>query len=133
MADDDLCSGGRVFPGAAAYEDGSDYALIRALAERHHKACTCPTFADNDRRLNRLVHTLETKNIRGVVFHVLKGCHPFDMDAGILEERLKEKNVRFLKIETDYVREDEQNIVTRLEAFSRTLQQREESDVEYRR
>lgn len=118
---DDLCTMGRVFPGAAAWEDPSEYALLRALGERHHKACTCPTFADNGRRLNALVQSLEHKGIQGVVFHVLKGCHPFDMEAGLLEQALKDKGFRFLKIETDYVKEDEQNIVTRLEAFSRTL------------
>ncbi|WP_022668604.1 2-hydroxyacyl-CoA dehydratase subunit D [Desulfospira joergensenii] len=118
---DDLCSMERSIPGALTWEDRSEYALLRALAERNHKACICPTFADNQRRFNSLVHTLEQSRIKGIIFHVLKGCHPFDIESGILELQLKAKGIRFLKIETDYVREDEQNIVTRLEAFSRTL------------
>ncbi len=118
---DDICSLERAFPGAAAYEDPSEYALLNALAQRNHKACICPTFADNHRRVSAMLNILGKHKIKGIIFHVLKGCHPFDMEAGLLETRLKQSGYRFLKIETDYVREDEQNIVTRLEAFRRTL------------
>ncbi len=118
---DDICTLERVLAGAVAYEDKSEYALLRALAERNHKACICPTFADNHRRINAALNILKKEKIKGIIFHVLKGCHPFDMESGLLETRLKAQGFRFLKIETDYVREDEQNIVTRLEAFKRTL------------
>lgn len=118
---DDICTMERVLPGAVTYEDRSEYALLKALAQRHHVGCTCPTFADNQRRLNTMMRVLEQHNIQGIIFHVLKGCHPYDMEAGILENRLKETNYRFLKVETDYVKEDEQNIITRLDAFKRTL------------
>jgi len=121
IAADDICSLERTFPGAVTFEDKSEYGLLRALAERNHKACICPTFADNQRRINGILNILEKEQIKGIIFHVLKGCHPYDMESGMLEIQLKEKGYRFLKIETDYVKEDEQNIVTRLEAFRRTL------------
>ncbi|MCP3940691.1 MAG: 2-hydroxyacyl-CoA dehydratase [Desulfobacteraceae bacterium] len=121
VAADDICSLERIFPGAVTFEDKSEYALLRALAERNHKACTCPTFADNERRINGIFNILEKEQIKGIIFHVLKGCHPYEMESGMLETQLKKKGYRFLKIETDYVKEDEQNIVTRLEAFRRTL------------
>ena len=119
---DDVCTMERALTGPVLAKDRSGHALLRAMAERAHKACICPTFADNDRRLNAMVNVLKTHGIQGVVFHVLKGCHPYDIEAAILEEKLKARGIRFLKIETDYVREDEQNIVTRLEAFGRTLE-----------
>lgn len=118
---DDICSLERAFAGAVTYEDNSEYALLSALAQRNHKACICPTFADNHRRINAILNILKKEKIKGIIFHVLKGCHPYDMESALLETRLKELGFRFLKIETDYVREDEQNIVTRLEAFRRTL------------
>lgn len=118
---DDLCTMERSFPDPAVYQDPSEYSLLKALSQRGHTACTCPTFADNQRRVNTLMAILEKHRIKGVIFHVLKGCHPYDMESGIMEMALKEKGVRFLKIETDYVKEDEQNIITRLEAFKRTL------------
>ena len=119
---DDLCSMERVFPGATCYEDRSEYGLMRALAERNHKACICPTFADNQSRVNSMLNVLIKENIKGIVFHVLKGCHPYDIESVIVENKLKALGYRFLKIETDYVKEDEQNIVTRLEAFRETLE-----------
>ncbi|MBN1931125.1 MAG: 2-hydroxyacyl-CoA dehydratase [Desulfobacterales bacterium] len=123
VAADDICSMERVFPGPACYEDKSEYALMRALSHRYHRACICPTFADNERRLNGMVNVLKNGKIKGVIFHVLKGCHPYDIESVIMENKLKTLGYRFLKIETDYVKEDEQNIVTRLEAFRQTLKQ----------
>jgi benzoyl-CoA reductase/2-hydroxyglutaryl-CoA dehydratase subunit BcrC/BadD/HgdB len=114
---DDLCTSERIWPGAVCYDDTSIYGLLRALAERYHKACICPTFADNERRVNGILNTLRAHDIRGVVFHLLKGCHPFDIESFDLEKTLKERGYSFLKIETDYGPEDSRNIMTRLEAF----------------
>lgn len=114
---DDLCSSERIWPGAVRFEDASYHGLLRALAERYHRGCICPTFADNERRVHSILHTLRRHPIRGVIHHVLKGCHPFDIESFGLEDRLKQEGYTFLKIETDYVLEDSQNILTRLEAF----------------
>ncbi len=114
---DDLCSSERVLPGAVRFDDPSWHGLIRALAERYHRGCTCPTFADNDRRVNSILHTCSRFDIRHVVYHVLKGCHPCDMESFIIEKRLANEGYKFLRIETDYAKEDSRNILTRLEAF----------------
>lgn len=116
---DDLCTSERIWPGAVCYEDPSYHGIMRALAERYHKACICPTFADNERRINSILNTLQHHHIRGVVYHILKGCHPFDIESFDLEPQLKSSGFNFLKIETDYVQEDSQNILTRLEAFGK--------------
>jgi benzoyl-CoA reductase/2-hydroxyglutaryl-CoA dehydratase subunit BcrC/BadD/HgdB len=118
---DDLCSSERMLPGATVYDDPSERGLLKALAERYHKACVCPTFADNERRINSILRVTETYDIKGVVFHVLKGCHPYDIESLTIEEKLREHGLKYLKIETDYVKEDSQNILTRLEAFKQTL------------
>ena len=117
---DDMCVSERIWPGATQYDDPSLPGLLRALAERYHKGSTCPTFADNERRVNHLFNILRNHpHIGGVIHHVLKGCHPFDIESFSLEKMLKEKGYKFLKIETDYVREDSRNILARLEAFGR--------------
>ncbi|TWH49196.1 2-hydroxyacyl-CoA dehydratase subunit D [Sporomusa sp. KB1] len=118
---DDLCSSERIFPGATVYDDPSEHGLLKALSERYHKACTCPTFADNDWRINNILKITESHNIKGILFHVLKGCHPYDIESFTIEDKLRESGRKFLKIETDYVKEDSQNILTRLEAFKQTL------------
>lgn len=121
IAADDLCSSERIVPGGVVYGDTSERGILRALAERYHKACICPTFVDNDRRINNILQAAEEHQIRGVIYNLLKGCHPYDIEAISLERKLKERGLKFIKIETDYGREDSQNILTRLEAFRQTL------------
>ncbi|MDR1977599.1 MAG: 2-hydroxyacyl-CoA dehydratase family protein [Synergistaceae bacterium] len=121
VAADDLCSGERVFPGAVACKDTSEFGIISALAQRYHQGCLCPTFIDNDRRVNGILCEKRTAGLRGVVFHVLKGCHPYDLESLGIERILKERGLRFLRIETDYASEDSQNLRTRLEAYRRTF------------
>lgn len=118
---DDLCSAERAFPGAAVCEDTSRHGMLKALAERYHRGCSCPTYADNERRVNTILRVTEQYGIKGVVFHVLKGCHPYDLESFTLEKILRKKGLKFLKIETDYMKEDSQNLLTRLEAFRQTL------------
>lgn len=118
---DDLCSSERAFLGAVVCEDTSLHGMLKALAERYHRGCSCPTYADNERRVNTILRVTGQYGIKGVVFHVLKGCHPYDIESFTLEKILREKGLKFLKIETDYMKEDSQNLLTRLEAFRQTL------------
>lgn len=124
---DDLCSSGRVIPphGPDGVGAGtSEYELVAALAERYHQGCLCPTFADNDRRVHGIFGALDGgggRRFDGVVFHVLKGCHPYDLESCALEAPVKAKGLKFLRVETDYAAEDARNLLTRLEAFRQTL------------
>ena len=118
---DDLCSSERILPGGIVYSDASLTGMLTAVAERYHKACICPTFADNGRRINNIIVNSEEFEIKGVIFNLLKGCHPYDIESVTIEGKIKARELKFLKIETDYGKEDSQNILTRLEAFKQTL------------
>ncbi len=117
---DELCTSERI-TGSVVYDDTSVFGLLNALSDRYHLACSCPTYSDNDRRLTSVLNAMESNGIKGMVYHVLKGCHPYDMESFYFEKAVKEKGIRFLKIETDFSKEDKQNILTRLEAFKETL------------
>ena len=119
VVEDDLCSSGRIFPGGIKSDGTSEYELVATLAGRYREGCTCPTFADNDRRINSILGNAE--NFEGVVFHVLKGCHPYDMESCSLEEPITRHGLKFLRLETDYTAEDSRNLLTRIEAFRQTL------------
>jgi len=121
-AADDLCSSERIFPGCVAIDDESEFGILSALAQRYHQGCVCPTFIDNDRRINNILGRREIAGFGGVVFHVLKGCHPYDLESFGLEAKLKGRGLKFIRLETDYSAEDSQNLSTRLEAFRRTLE-----------
>lgn len=118
---DDLCSSERLFPGGVSYSDTSEFGLCLALAQRYHQGCLCPTFADNDRRINNILAQLKNTPFQGVVFQSLKGCHPYDLESFTIEPGLKRRGLKFIRLETDYAASDGQNLLTRLEAFARTL------------
>jgi benzoyl-CoA reductase/2-hydroxyglutaryl-CoA dehydratase subunit BcrC/BadD/HgdB len=119
VAGDDLCSSGRIFPGNVSLSDTSEFGMLSALAERYHHGCLCPTFADNDRRVNSII--AGAADYRGVIYQVLKGCHPCDIESCSLEGALKANGLKYLRLETDYTAEDSRNLLTRLEAFKQTL------------
>lgn len=118
---DELCTSERILTGAPVYDEPSEYGLIKALAERYQLSCSCPTFVNNDRRIKNILHTMRSHNIKGVIYHLLKGCHPYDIESFQFEKIVKENGFHFIKIETDYSREDRQNILIRLEAFRQML------------
>ncbi|MDR1085954.1 MAG: 2-hydroxyacyl-CoA dehydratase family protein [Deltaproteobacteria bacterium] len=121
IAADDLCSSERVFPSGQVLEDTSEFGLTAALAGRYHQGCLCPTFGDNERRVNNILSQTEESNFQGVVFTVLKGCHPYDLESVTIEKTLKKHGLRYLRLETDYSAEDRPNLLTRLEAFASSL------------
>ena len=98
--------------------------MMSALAERYHQACLCPTFIDNDRRVNNIIGRRPKARFDGVVFQVLKGCHPYDIESSVLEAELKSRGLRFIRLETDYASEDDRNLFARLEAFRNTMEAR---------
>lgn len=53
----------------------------------------------------------------GVIYHVLKGQVTYDYDMLKLEKELERKNIPIIRIETDYNREDVEQIKIRFEAF----------------
>lgn len=118
---DDLCSSERLFPTNVAVDEPSETGLLRSLAENYHQGCLCPTFGDNERRANNILGAVSGSGLKGVVFHVLKGCHPYDLESLALEESLKRAGLKFIKLETDYTAEDGRTLLTRLEAFGNNL------------
>ena len=121
IAGDELCTSERNLVGASVYDDYSEYGLIRALAERTHLSCSCPTFTDNNRRIKNILDTMRAHNIKGVIYYILKGCHPYDIESFQFEKTIKENGFHYIKIETDYSQTDRQQILVRLEAFRETL------------
>ena len=117
---DELCSSERIME-SVVYDEVTEYSVLKALADRSFLACKCPVYSDNDRRMDNMINTMRCNNIKGVIYHSLKGCHPYEADSFYFEKRLREEGFRFIKIETDFSKEDRQNILTRLEAFRETI------------
>ncbi|MDR1656552.1 MAG: 2-hydroxyacyl-CoA dehydratase family protein [Deltaproteobacteria bacterium] len=118
---DDFCSSERLLPGPVAVSDESFYGLMTALSQRYQLGCLCPTFADHYQVVNNITNLFDHPLFQGVIFHVLKGCHLFDLKSLAVEPNVKGLGIKFLRLETDYSREDRDTLLTRLEAFAGTL------------
>jgi benzoyl-CoA reductase/2-hydroxyglutaryl-CoA dehydratase subunit BcrC/BadD/HgdB len=119
---DELCSSERIFSDVVTVDNKTEAGLLQSISDRYLLPCTCPTFSTNRNRLKRLLEFVNQFKIDGIVYHVLKGCHPYDIESFSIEKSIKEKKIPFLKLETDYSQEDTGQIKTRIEAFSEMLQ-----------
>ncbi len=118
---DELCSSERIFSDITSIDDKTKNGILKAISDRYLLPCTCPTFRDNGNRSKRLEELIDQNRIDGVVYYVLSGCHPYDIESFNIERLIKEKGIRFLKIETDYSNEDSGQLKTRVEAFVEML------------
>ena len=114
---DELCTSERVMVSSTACDEKTEYGILKALGEKSHLACSCPSYIDNDHRIENILSDMKAHNIKGVVYHQLKGCHLYDIDSFKFEKAMKQNGFNYIKIETDFSQEDRQNILTRLEAF----------------
>ena len=97
--------------------DDSFDGLIRALAVRAIRPCTCPTFADNKQRIYRIRQMIIDHRIEGVIYHVLRGCLVYDFEYRKTEEELDKLGIPVIRLETDYNEEDIEQLRIRIEAF----------------
>ena len=114
---DETCMGERGFYDPPAIVDHTLDGIMRALANRATRPCTCPTFTDNQRRIYRIRQLIRDYRIQGVIYHVLRGCLVYDYEASVLEEELGKLNIPMIRVETDYNEEDVEQLRIRVEAF----------------
>jgi benzoyl-CoA reductase/2-hydroxyglutaryl-CoA dehydratase subunit BcrC/BadD/HgdB len=56
-------------------------------------------------------------NVEGVFYHVLRGCHIYNIEATRVKRALDAEKIPMLLIETEYSEEDIEQVRTRVEAF----------------
>jgi benzoyl-CoA reductase/2-hydroxyglutaryl-CoA dehydratase subunit BcrC/BadD/HgdB len=117
LAADETCMGERGLYDPPAIVDPSLNGMMRALANRATRPCTCPTFADNRRRLYRVRQMIGDYHIQGVVYHVLRGCLVYDYEYAVMEAEMERLGIPIIRVETDYNEEDVEQLRIRIEAF----------------
>lgn len=117
LAADETCMGERGLYDPPAVVDHTLDGMMRALSNRATRPCTCPTFADNKRRVYRVRQLIDDYHIQGVVYHVLRGCLVYDYEYAMMEEEMGKLGVPIIRVETDYNEEDVEQLRIRIEAF----------------
>lgn len=117
LAADETCMGERGAYDPPAIVDQSTDGIMRALANKSTRPCTCPTFVDNKRRVYRIMQMLKDYRVQGVIYHVLRGCLVYDYEYQVMEEELGKLGIPIIRIESDYNEEDVEQLRIRIEAF----------------
>ncbi len=124
---DESCLSGRLLHDPVVPMDFSKTSMIRALAARYIAACTCPVFDNLEDRFASLKTKLSLSNAEGIIYHVLRGCVPYDFELAAVEEFAEKEGIPLLRVETDFSTEDVEQIKIRFEAFVEMIDHRRKS------
>lgn len=121
---DETCMSGRLLYDPIIPDECSKDGILRALSARYFSACTCPVFEETEDRLNSLREKLQKCKAEGVIYHVLRGCTPYDFELPLIEKITDELGIPLIRVETDFSSEDAEQVRIRLEAFVELIEQR---------
>ena len=125
LAADETCMGERgLYDPVSVIDPGFD-GMMRALASRYTKPCTCPVFVDNSQRIYRIKQMVREHKIQGIVYHVLRGCLVYDYEYQIMEEEFGKLDIPIIRVESDYNEEDVEQLRIRIEAFIELIKLKE--------
>jgi benzoyl-CoA reductase/2-hydroxyglutaryl-CoA dehydratase subunit BcrC/BadD/HgdB len=94
--------------------------LLDAIVDRYFQV-DCAVFTPNLSRLDHIREMARNYKADGVIHYGLQFCHPYQIEARLVETALEEDGTPTLRIDTDYSQEDLEQIRTRVEAFVERL------------
>lgn len=118
---DEICSGTQQLYEPVEVDEWTMEGVLEAIAERYLLPSICPCFTKSDDRIDRILQLAKDFKIDGVIYHQLRLCQLYDMEFERVKRVLKENKVPVLRIQTDYSKEDVEQIRTRVEAFLELL------------
>ena len=125
LAADETCMGERgLYDPVSVIDPGFD-GMMRGLASRYTKPCTCPVFVDNSQRVYRIKQMIKEHQIQGIIYHVLRGCLVYDYEYQMMEEEMGKLDVPIIRVESDYNEEDVEQLRIRVEAFIELIKLKE--------
>ena len=125
FAADETCMGECGLYDPVSVIDPSFDGMMRALASRYTKPCTCPVFVDNSQRIYRMKQMIKEHKIQGVIYHVLRGCLVYDYEYQLMEEAMGKLDIPIIRVESDYNEEDVEQLRIRIEAFIELIKLKE--------
>ena len=64
--------------------------------------CTCPCFAENENRIERIALLIRQFAVQGVVHHNLRLCAGFDLDSLAIAAQVKKQGLGWLALHTEF-------------------------------
>ena len=94
--------------------------IVRAISERY-LSIGCAVMAPDTQRMNNLRELVKEFKVDGVVNVTLHACTTYDVESKLVADLMKEINMPYMSIETDYTQGDEGQLLTRIQAFIEML------------
>ncbi|HEX3043193.1 MAG TPA: 2-hydroxyacyl-CoA dehydratase family protein [Bacillota bacterium] len=91
--------------------------IFESLVCSSYLGDTSAAFVDSKTRMDFLAELANSAPYNGVVYHVLKGQIEYDFELERCESFFGRKDVPFFRLETDFNRQDVEQLKIRLEAF----------------
>ena len=98
--------------------------ILAAVAEEWYRYDVSGAYIRNENLRQKILEILETGEVDGVVFHILKGQIEPDFELTWFEGMFEEADIPVFRLETDYQYQDVEQLRIRMEAFSEMLTQR---------
>ena len=100
--------------------DEKAYNIVRAIAERY-LSIGCAVMAPDTQRMNNLRELVKEFKVDGVINVTLHACTTYDVESKLVADLMKEINMPYMSVETDYTSGDEGQLLTRIQAFIEML------------
>ncbi len=113
---EESCIGERGSRNPVAVDGTSREEMLAAIVDRYFKI-DCAVFTPNPEREAHIIEMSQACQADGVVHYSLQFCQPYIIESMPLENRMQNRDINFLRVETDYSMEDMGQLQTRLEAF----------------
>jgi len=110
--------------GAMTIEEAANVTMSE-LVKHFYQADCSGAYAKNERLQTAASELLDSGEIDGVVYCVLKGQIEYDFELERLESLCEQRNIPVFRLETDYNQQDVEQLRIRMEAFSEMLRQRQ--------
>ena len=98
--------------------------ILTAVAEEWYRQDISGAYVRNETLRQKIRKLLETEEVEGVVYHILKGQIEPDFELTWFEELFEKADIPVFRLETDYQYQDVEQLRIRMEAFSEMLVQR---------
>ena len=114
---EEMCTGSRYYENQPKLNENQTLnKMIEVLAD-NYLDIPCACFTGDTDRTDQLLQKIQEFDVDGVIHHSLRSCDPYSLEAYQIKNKLKDKGIPTLVIESDYSKEDIGQLKTRLQAF----------------
>jgi benzoyl-CoA reductase/2-hydroxyglutaryl-CoA dehydratase subunit BcrC/BadD/HgdB len=124
IAMDETCAGSQLYYASVEVDEWNMADMMKAISEHYLMPSVCPCFIKSEDRIDQLLNLVKEYRIDAVIYHTLRLCLLFDIESFKIKDVMEQESIPFLLLNTDYSKEDKEQLRTRIEAFIEVIESR---------